>query len=80
MDHPGKGNIGLLFSRNIEPSCAYCRYGVSLGYDEVACSKRGIMSEEGKCGAFKYEPTKRKPEYMRPPITPEVSEDDFRIS
>jgi len=36
-----------------------------LGFGDIACSRRGIMTEEGRCGAFHYEPTKRKPEYAK---------------
>jgi len=55
----------MLFRRNITPSCAYCKHGISLGFGDVACSRRGIMTEEGSCGEFRYEPTKRKPEYAK---------------
>ena len=70
----------MLFRRNIEPRCEYCKYGMTLGYGEVACSKRGIMAEDGKCGAFHYEPTKRKPEFTKTQSTPAISEEDLRIS
>jgi len=69
----------MLFRRNIEPSCAYCGNGMSLGFKEIACSKRGIMSEEGKCTAFRYEPTKRQPEYASNTVAVKISEDDMRI-
>jgi len=52
----------MLFNRNIEPSCAYCRFSTGLGFDEYACSKRGIVAGDGSCNSFKYEPTKREPE------------------
>ena len=55
----------MLFNRNIEPSCSYCRFAAALGHDEYACSKRGIMSGLGSCGSFRYEPTKRQPESRR---------------
>ena len=69
----------MLFRRNIEPSCAYCTYGMALGFDEVACSKRGIMSDDARCGAFRYEPTKREPEHSRSITTTEMAENDFSI-
>jgi len=77
---PMKGmDFYMLFRRNITPSCAYCKFGMSLGYGEVACSKRGIMSDDGKCGAFRYEPTKRKPEFANSPPASEVTEKDMSI-
>ena len=69
----------MLFRRNVEPCCAYCIHGVYLGFGEIACSKRGIMSEDGSCNAFGYEPTKRKPEYARNIALAEYSEEDMRI-
>ena len=74
-----RGVVTLLFRRNIEPYCCYCKYGMTLGFNEVACSKRGIMAGDGNCGAFRYEPTKREPEFSMTAATPKVSEEDMRI-
>jgi len=69
----------MLFRKNIEPSCGYCKYGASLGFGEVACSKRGIMEDIGSCTSFCYEPTKRKPEFARTPAKVSFSEEDMMI-
>jgi hypothetical protein len=69
----------LLFRRNIEPSCSYCYYGVVIGYGEVICSKKGIMSEDDRCGSFRYEPTRRKPEYAQSPVASKIFEEDLDI-
>jgi len=69
----------VFFNKNIEPSCAYCRFGTALGYDEYACTKRGIVAGSGCCGAFLYEPTKREPDAIPRLTTSEHSEDDFSI-
>ena len=69
----------MLFERNIEPSCAYCSYGTSLGYDKVACIKRGNMGSYGSCGAFRYEPTKRVPETTPKINETGLSEEDFTL-
>ena len=69
----------MLFRKNIEPSCAYCKHGATLGFGEIACSRRGIMSEGGKCTSFRYEPTKRKPEYAGSPAAVRISEDDMSL-
>jgi len=69
----------MLFNRNIEPSCSYCRFSESLGYDEYACSKRGIMSSAGSCGTFSYEPTKREPQPRPGFKASELSEEDFSL-
>ena len=72
----------MLFSRNIAPSCSYCRNGSSIGNGEVACLKRGITSAGGSCKRFAYDPLKREPE--RPPVLnrklqEEMREEDFTI-
>ena len=69
----------MLFRRNIRPSCSYCRYGAKLGYGEVACPKRGIMAPEGRCNLFRYEPTKREPEYAQETKVTEVSEEELAL-
>jgi hypothetical protein len=69
----------MLFDRNIEPSCSYCRYGTALGQDEIMCIKRGIMAAHGSCMAFRYEPTKRIPEVSPGFNVSGLSEDDFSL-
>ncbi len=72
----------MLFSRNIEPSCSYCRFGSSIGSGEIACIRRGITTAGGACRRFVYDPLKREPE--RPPVlvkklSKEMCEEDFAI-
>ncbi|MCL2226832.1 MAG: hypothetical protein FWB97_04305 [Oscillospiraceae bacterium] len=69
----------MLFNRNIEPSCAYCRFSSALGRDEFACSKRGIMTSECSCSSFRYEPTKRVPEPMMVMRKPVLTEEEFTL-
>ena len=69
----------MLFDRNIEPNCGYCRYGANLGFGEIACAKHGIMAAHGNCSAFRYEPTKREPIVSQRPKKSEFSEDDFSL-
>jgi len=69
----------MLFDRDIEPNCAYCRYSSSLGTEEVICVKRGIMSGFGSCGAFRYEPTKRVPGTVYRLEPTGLTEEDFTI-
>lgn len=72
----------MLFSRNVPPSCSYCRLGTSIGNCEIACLRRGITSAVSSCKRFVYDPLKREPE--RPPVfdkkqREEMSEEDFTI-
>ena len=51
----------MLFSKEIEPRCAYCQRGAKLSDDKVMCLKKGIVSPAGQCRRFKYDPLKRVP-------------------
>lgn len=51
----------MLFSRDIEPRCAYCDRGAPLDGERIACPKRGIVSPEGHCPRFRYDPLRRVP-------------------
>ena len=51
----------MLFSKNIEPRCAYCQRGKDLGNDTLACPKKGVVSAAFHCRAFRYDPLKRQP-------------------
>ena len=51
----------MLFKKDIEPCCAYCASGVSIGQGQVACLRRGIVSAGGQCRRFRYDPLKRVP-------------------
>lgn len=58
----------MLFSRLLDPSCSYCRFGRPIGGGEIACVKRGITSENGHCRKFKYDPLRRVPERRQHPL------------
>jgi len=55
----------VLFRKDMQPSCSYCRDGISLGFGEIVCRRHGIVNEDFHCGSFYYEPTKREPEAAR---------------
>jgi len=69
----------MLFDRNIDPCCEYCRHGSALGNHEIACVKHGIMSISGSCRHFVYEPTKRVPKTGKLIDSSGFSEDDFTL-
>jgi len=68
-----------LIDENVEPKCTYCSHGKSLGNDEVACVRRGVMSSSGHCRGFRYEPTKREPRALQSLNTEMFSKQDFSI-
>lgn len=51
----------MLFQKDIEPRCAYCKKGAQLEEDRVMCLKKGIVSASGSCRSFRYDPLKRVP-------------------
>lgn len=51
----------MLFARQIEPCCAYCRRGTALNEEQVACPKKGVVSAGSRCRGFRYDPLKRVP-------------------
>ncbi len=51
----------MLFQKDIEPRCAYCKRGANLDEEQVMCMKKGIVSAAGACRKFKYDPLKRTP-------------------
>lgn len=69
----------MLFDRNIDPCCEYCRHGSALDNYEIACVKQGIMSSSGSCRHFAYEPTKRVPRVQKLIDSSRFSEDDFTL-
>ena len=70
----------VLFEKNIEPRCAYCKRGAALEGGEVACIRKGIVSAAGSCRAFRYDPLKRVPPKPLPaPDFSRLREEDFVI-
>lgn len=69
----------MLFSKEIEPRCAYCQRGARLNDEKVMCLKKGIVSAAGQCRRFKYDPLKRVP--PRPTVLDfsKLSEEDFSL-
>jgi len=61
----------MLFRKNIEPCCAYCKHGTQINLDRVGCIKRGIVPLYGSCRQFSYDPLKREPERPQKLIEPE---------
>jgi hypothetical protein len=51
----------MLFEKDIEPCCGYCKRGAPLGDDRVMCEKKGIVLASGACRRFRYDPLKRQP-------------------
>lgn len=51
----------MLFDKDIEPRCAYCKRGTLLEDGQVLCVKKGVVAVSGSCRRFRYDPLKRVP-------------------
>ena len=51
----------MLFRKQIDRACSYCRHGVALCDGQVLCVKKGIKKPEESCRRFRYDPFKRIP-------------------
>ena len=62
----------------IEKICRFCEKASDL-VDEstVLCKKKGIVSENGTCRFFRYDPLKRVPH--RNAILPDIDPDDMKL-
>ena len=69
----------MLFRKDIDPRCVYCRWGQQLNEREVACVKRGVVAVEHACRAFRYDPMKRVPPRPAALDTGKLREEDFSL-
>ena len=69
----------MLFRKDIEPCCAYCKRGTPVSETEVMCLKKGVVSSEGSCRAFRYDPLKRVPPRPAALETEGLKEADFLL-
>ena len=67
-----------LFSDQIPPSCAYCKFGfVSQNGRSVLCEKKGVTEPHDSCKRYLYAPLKRVPK--RPRALPQFDHSDFEL-
>ena len=69
----------MLFSKNIDPRCAYCARGVYLNDDTIMCLKKGILSPSDWCRRFRYDPLKRLPPKPQTLTLTPFAEEDFSL-
>jgi len=51
----------MLFRKKIQRSCVYCEHGTKLNDEQILCVKKGVVSANGQCRKFSYDPCKRVP-------------------
>ena len=69
----------MLFRKKIEKSCSYCKFGTKLDDEEVLCARKGLVSIDGKCRKFRYEPLKRIPAKPKVQNFENFKEEDFSL-
>ena len=69
----------MLFSKEIEPRCAYCGRGAALEEGAVLCAKKGLVEPGGSCRAFRYDPFKRIPPRPALPDFSGLRDEDFTL-
>ena len=69
----------MLFRKEIEPRCADCTHGTVVGEDQVACLKKGIVSEGFQCRSFRYDPLQRIPPQPAHLDFSNLKEEDFSL-
>lgn len=55
------GGIYMLFRKDIEPRCGYCKFGARAEEETVICRKKGIRADTDHCRKFQYDPLRRVP-------------------
>lgn len=51
----------MLFRKKIDQNCTYCTHCAILDNGIILCSKKGFVTSDKKCCAFRYDPCKRIP-------------------
>lgn len=51
----------MLFRKKMPRSCTYCAHGTKIDDEQVLCIQKGVVSTEGSCRKFQYDPCKRVP-------------------
>ena len=69
----------MLFRKDIEPSCSYCKRGNPLGDNEVICSRKGVVAADSSCRSFQYDPLKRVPPRPAKLAGTELEDKDFAL-
>ncbi len=69
----------MLFRKKIERQCIYCAYGTKIDEQQVLCTKKGVVSTDGGCRKFSYDPCKRIPPKQKAMDFTQYDDDDFTL-
>ena len=74
----GEGVV-MLFEKNMEARCSYCKRSAPLDRETVMCPKRGVMSASDSCRQFRYDPLKRVPPKPAAADFSHLKDEDFTL-
>ena len=69
----------MLFRKKIDRSCCYCVYGTKMDDEQILCIKKGVVSADGKCRKFEYDPCKRIPARQKALDFSKYDENDYTL-
>lgn len=69
----------MIFRKDIEPRCVYCKHAQDLDEEHVACPRKGIMPAGSHCRGFSYDALKRTPPEHAVPNFSKYSDEDFTL-
>lgn len=69
----------MLFTKKMEPRCAYCARSTQLDQTMALCTRKGVVPLAGQCRSFRYDPLKRTPPKPAAPDFSRLKEEDFAL-
>lgn len=69
----------MLFRKQMEKQCAYCRHSTALNEEQIHCPKKGIKAPDDHCLFFSYDPTKRIPRKSKAEDFEKYEEYDYSL-
>lgn len=69
----------MLFRRKQPKACKHCKHCTLIDDSLVLCIKRGIVSADGSCRKFHYDPCKRIPLKAKAPDFQKYTQSDFDL-
>lgn len=67
----------MLFKKDMDPRCAYCKRGAVLDEERVMCIRKGVVAADDRCRRFRYDPLKRVPPKPLAANFSHLKEEDF---
>lgn len=69
----------MLFRKKMERSCGYCTHCTKLDDEKALCTKKGIVSLDGSCMGFHYDPIKRIPKKAKALDFKKYDQEDYSL-